>query len=145
MNYYLSFRQFAMTFDKETRQKEYHSTTSTFRVMVVTPHIVFASNEDDRTYYDTDNDMTYPDKDAENLIPITKDQYSHLANIEKTVNALFNISMLGNEKSNCRVSGKRLTPSAVKLAHCTDAFIRHMAKSAKQLLTKQLSYYRRDK
>ena len=108
MNYYLSFRQFAMTFDKETRQKEYHSTTGTFRVMVVTPHIVFASNEDDRTYYDTDNDMTYPDKDAENLIPITKDQYSHLANIEKTVNALFNISMLGNEKSNCRVSGEEI-------------------------------------
>ena len=45
MNYYLSFHQFAMAFDKETRQKEYHSTTGTFRVMVITPHIVFTSED----------------------------------------------------------------------------------------------------
>ena len=110
MSYYISASQFTVTFDKETRQKEYHSTTGTFRVMVVTPHIVFTS-EDNVQYYDTDGDITYLDAEEaekEKLIPISKDQYSHLASIEKNVNALFNISMLGNESSDCRVSAEEI-------------------------------------
>ena len=78
--------------------------------MVVTPHIVFTS-EDNVQYYDTDGDITYLDAEEaekEKLIPISKDQYSHLASIEKNVNAMFNISMLGNESSNCRVSAEEI-------------------------------------
>jgi len=62
-------------------------------------------------YYDTDGDITYLDTEEaekEKLIPISKDQYSHLAVIEKGVNDLFNISMLGNEKSDCHVSGEEV-------------------------------------
>lgn len=109
INHYLSLRQFDMAFDEKANKREgYSFDTGAYHIIVATPHIVFVSDEDNEQYYDTNDDIKPLDTDAENLIPITKDQYSHLAVIEKSVNALFNIALLGNEKADCLVSGEEI-------------------------------------